>query len=159
MIFICTVLLWMLLRAHRTAASQREELGRLCDALWAEVKDDKVRTAEKAKEVVRLSEENAAMQLDFYSRDHIAMADVVRVPQEVCVTEHGRCYHHRSALQSATACLKPAMLAEGVCTSLPPTCTEGLSLELELKDASLVSSATDGGMFAPRVINTRMRSL
>ena len=37
------------------------------------------------------SSENAALQYDFLDRPQ-----TTRIPQEVVITDHGRCYHHRT---------------------------------------------------------------
>ena len=46
------------------------------------------------KECFELSSENAALQYDILDRPQ--SAQVTRIPQEVVMTDHGRCYHHRS---------------------------------------------------------------
>ena len=63
------------------------ELHTLCDALWKEVKEN--------RDLIRsLRDENAAVQLAFYELDH-GRTQTVRVPDEVCVSTYGRCFHAR----------------------------------------------------------------
>ena len=98
---IATMLIWcmfsfMVLQSHRKVVEQAKELRELqelCDALWKEQKDDKACIAKLRGENTELSSENAALQMDILSRNE---AQPVRIPQEVVMTEHGRCYHHRS---------------------------------------------------------------
>ena len=91
---ICAIISCFCWKAHRTGIKQAAELielQRLFDALWAEQKDDKLRIRELAQENTLLSQENAFLQMRYYEQDQM-----VRIPQEICTTEHGRCFHHRS---------------------------------------------------------------
>ena len=60
------VISYFLWRAHRTGmarAAELAELRELCDALWAEQKDDKAKILKLAQENTLLSQENAFLQL------------------------------------------------------------------------------------------------
>ena len=80
-------------------AAELAEPRKLCDALWAEQKDDKAKILKLAQENTHLSQENAFLQLRFYEQDQ----STVRMLQEVCTTERGRCYHHPSCHTLAQA--------------------------------------------------------
>ena len=96
MMFCITVILsyfcWKAQRTEKERASELVELQKLCDALWAEQKSDKERMRELAQEATVLSQENAFLQMRYYEQDNVA-----RIPRrELCVTDFGRCFHHRS---------------------------------------------------------------
>ena len=63
------------------------ELRKLCDALWKEVKESR-------ETVQSLRKENAAVQLAYYELNH-NRTTIVQVPDEVCVSTYGRCFHAR----------------------------------------------------------------
>ena len=94
MFCIIVILSYFCWKAHRTGverAAELVELQKLCDALWAEQKSDKDRMRQLAQEATVLSQENAYLQMRYYEQDNVA-----RIPQEICVTDRGRCFHHRS---------------------------------------------------------------
>ena len=87
----------LLIKAKRVCSRQQTELAELrelCSALWDEQRDDKSRIADLKKECFELSSENAALQYDILERPQ--NTQTTRIPQEVVMTDHGRCYHHRS---------------------------------------------------------------
>ena len=90
-IVIVSYFCWKAQRTEKERASELVELQKLCDALWAEQKSDKERMRQLAQEATVLSQENAVLQMRYYEQDNVA-----RIPQEICVTERGRCFHHRS---------------------------------------------------------------
>ena len=82
---------WKARRTEREQAKELVELQKLCDALWAEQRSDKERMRKLAEEATVLSQENAFLQMRHYEQDNVA-----RIPREICVTDWGRCFHHRS---------------------------------------------------------------
>ena len=81
---------WKARRTEREQAKELVELQKLCDALWAEQRSDKERMRKLAEEATVLSQENAFLQMRYYEQDNVA-----RIPREICVTDRGRCFHHR----------------------------------------------------------------
>ena len=90
-IVILSYFCWKAQRTEKERASELVELQKLCDALWAEQKSDKERMRQLAQEATVLSQENAFLQMRYYEQDNVA-----RIPQEICVTDRGRCFHDRS---------------------------------------------------------------
>ena len=90
-IVILLYLCWKARRTEREQAKELVELQKLCDALWAEQRSDKERMRKLAEEATVLSQENAFLQMRHYEQDNVA-----RIPREICVTDWGRCFHHRS---------------------------------------------------------------
>ena len=87
----------LLIKAKRVCSRQQTELAELrelCSALWDEQRDDKARLADLKKECFELSSENAALQYDILDRPQ--GTQTTRIPREVVITDHGRCYHHRT---------------------------------------------------------------
>ena len=101
-IFSCCVsaLLMYLLWQYMVQAHKLGELERRCKALLDERSRDKGQLKGLREENQRLSTENAYVQQAYYELDHSSRPSephvVTRIPQEVCISTHGRCYHHRS---------------------------------------------------------------
>ena len=101
-IFLCCVsaLLMYLLWQYMVQARKLGELERRCKALLEERRHDKGQLKGLRDENQRLSAENAYVQQAYYELDHSSRPPephvVTRIPQEVCISAHGRCYHHRS---------------------------------------------------------------
>ena len=101
-IFLCCVsaLLMYLLWQYMVQARKLGELERRCKALLEERRHDKGQLKGLRDENQRLSAENAYVQQAYYELDHSSRPSephvVTRIPQEVCISAHGRCYHHRS---------------------------------------------------------------
>ncbi|CAE7689348.1 unnamed protein product [Symbiodinium sp. KB8] len=100
LVFLLGVMMVMsilLIKAKRVCNRQQTELAELrelCSALWDEQRDDKARIADLKKECFELSSENAALQYDILDRPQ--GTQTTRIPREVVITDHGRCYHHRT---------------------------------------------------------------
>ena len=87
----------ILLIKAKSVCSRQQTVAELRDLLHStldEQRDDKARIADLKKECFELSSENAALQYDIL--DRLQNTQTTRIPQEVVMTDHGRCYHHRS---------------------------------------------------------------
>ena len=85
----------LLIKAKRVCSRQQTELAELrelCSALWDEQRDDKARIPQEGVFRAVQRERGAAVR----HPDRPQGTQTTRIPREVVITDHGRCYHHRT---------------------------------------------------------------